>query len=276
MLPPDKKKIFRKLWLAGVKEREIARILKLRLTLIPIYARLLGLPPRKKRSPFNRKLSDEDLELIKEMWHDGATIKEIAEYFGVTQRTISDYLHAMGLRRRVVKRCPEIDKDELERLCIEGFTDEEIAKMYNTSKNCIVRLRQKYGISKRAIFKRKYKEKLERQIDLVVRILEGKGFTTSRELREKYNVSINRRLLEALESSVEGLKWFKLVYTSTANFSVFPARFSNMTIIYLEGSESKVISFLLRNLVNKNIPRRIIKIVLKTNNVPEELIEILS
>ena len=275
LLSPDKEELFKKMWLAGVKENEIARILKIRPNMVPIYARVLGLPPRSKTPPSNRKLTDEDLELMKIMWYNGATVKEIAEYFGVSTTTILDYLHAMGLRRRIAKRCPDISKEILEELCIRGLTDEEIARLYDTSKYCITRLRQKYGINKRALIKKRAREKIVKMIDVIIGIIEKKGYVTSRELKER-GIRVTRQLLEALENFVEDIRWFKLVYTSTANFSVFPTKFNNMIIIYIKGYENKVISFLLKNVVNSNVPINVLRILLKENKAPPELIKNIS
>ncbi len=276
LLPHEKQEIFKKLWFLGVKESEIAQILGIRVNMVPIYARILGLPSRGKRAPPNKKLADEDLELIKKMWMDGATIKEIAEYFGIHETTVQMYLRAMGLRRRTVKRCPDIPKEVLEKLCLELYTDEEIAEMFHTSKNCIAKLRQKYGINKRSLIKQKSQEKLERIIDIIAEILNKKGYTTSIELRENHNIRINTKLLEQLEIGLEGVKWFRLRYTSTAKFTIFPARFNNLTIIYLEGNEDKVISFLISNILDKNTPRKALKHLLKTNKAPDTILKLLN
>ena len=273
MLPPEKQETFKRLWLSGVKESEIARILGIRVNTVPIYARILGLPPRSKRSPPNKKLSDEDIELMREMWLDGATIQEIADYFNVHPRTVLEYLHAMGLRRRTRTKCPDIPRDRLEELSKQGLTDEEIAKLLGTKKYCIIRLRQKYGISKRALLRKRSREKLNKTIETIFEILERQGYVTSIELKKKYGMHINKKILEMIEQYIEGVKWFRIIYTSTAKFTVFPVRFNNMTIIYLEGCEDKVIKFLKNNFVDNNIPDRVFKMLLKMNNAPQELIK---
>ena len=275
MLPPEKQEVFKRLWLSGVKESEIARILGLRVNTVTIYAKILGLPPRSRRPPPNKKIKNEDIELIKEMWFNGATVKEIAEYFGVHETTILCYLHAMGLKRRTIRRCPDIPRDVLERLSLKGYTDEEIARIYNTSKNCVMRLRQKYGINKRVLVKRRRREKINKIIDMIVSYLNEKGYITSIELREKHGIRVDRKLLEELESDIDGIRWFKLKYTSTAKFSVFPVKFNNMTIIYLEGNEDKVIAFLLNNTIDKNVPLKVMKYLLKANSAPEGIINAL-
>lgn len=120
MLSHEKEKIFKRLWFSGAKENEIARVLGIRPNMVPIYARVLGLPPRTKRSPPNKKLSDEDIKLIKEMWMDGATVKEIADYFNVHPSTVLQYLHAMGLKRKTRTKCPEIPRKNLKNFHYKG------------------------------------------------------------------------------------------------------------------------------------------------------------
>ncbi len=273
MLSEEKKELFIKLWNSGLKEEEIARIIGIRVNMVPIYARVLGLPPRTRRAPPNKKLSDEDIQLMKEMWFDGATIQEIADYFNVHPTTVLQYLHAMGLKRRTKTKCPDIPKEELEELCRRGLTDSEIAGIYGTSKNCIMRIRQKYGINKRTLIRQKTAERLRKIVETIAEILNDQGYTTTRELRERYGIRIDKRVLQQLENSIEGFRWFRLTYTSSAKYTVFPISFSNLTIIYLEGFEDKVTTFLLKNLANKEVPRKVVRMILKMNNVSEALLE---
>jgi len=274
LLSPEKVEVFKKLWMAGIKEHEIARVLGIHVSMVPVYAKILGLPPRKKKATPNKKIRDEDIEFIREMWVNGATIKEIAEYFGVSERTITDYLRAMGLRRREERKCPDIPREELEKLCFEGHTDKEIARLFHTSKYCIAKLRQKYGINKRELAKRRHEEKLHEIIDKIVAILNEKGYTTSTELRDKYGIIIHRKLLQHLESAIDGFRWFKLKYTSTYRYSVFPPKFNGVIVMYLKGEEAKVILFLCKNIVSDDTPITALKRILKINNAPDELINL--
>jgi len=276
LLPPEKREAFIKLWLSGVKEAEIARILGIHVNKVSLYAKVLGLPRRGRGAPPNRKIRDEDVELIKEMWMNGATAKEIADYFGVRESTIQSYLRAMGLRRRERRKCPDIPREELEKLCLEGRSDAEIASMYNTSRNCIVKLRLMYGIDRRRILATcRREERIREKAGKVMSALSEKGYTTSAELREKYSIRINRELLDSLKSLINGLEWFRLVYTSTARYSIFPPKFNNMTIVYLRGREKEVACFLLSNLVDRDTPKAALKILLKMNGAPEELVKTL-
>jgi len=275
MLPPEKRETFIRMWLSGASHEEIASALGIPVNMVSVYVRVLGLPPRKCSPPPNKKIRDEDLELIKKMWLDGARIREIAEYFGVSGFTLYQYLQTMGLRRRSYRRCPDIPQEELEKLCQEGYTDKEIAEMYSTSEYCIAKLRQKYGINKRELVVKRATEKRSKVIETIAEILNEKGHTTSLELRETHGIELNREILRELENSIEGLRWFKLVYTSTSKYSVFPRKFNNLIVVYLQGEERKVLEYLLRNLVDPNVPRESVKWVLKNSGALSELVELL-
>jgi DNA-binding CsgD family transcriptional regulator len=262
------------MWYKGVKVKEIAKALGIPINKVSMYVRVLGLSPRGK-SPANIKIKNEDLNLIKEMWLDGATLKEIAEYFGVSEYTVGDYLRAMGLKRREIRKYPKIEKDYLEKLCKEGLTDEEIANIFHTSRLHIYRLRQKYGINKRAIIVEKSREKFEKSIETIVEILNEKGYVTSKELLEK-GIKLHVKVLRELENVVEGIRWFRLTRTSTSKYSVFSAQLAGVIIIYLKGHENAVLNFLLSNLVNKRIPLASIKTVLKDDGASQELIDLLD
>lgn len=275
MLSPEKQEEFKKLWLSGVKVSEISQILGIQPDTIYVYVKVFGLPPRSKRSSSNEKIRRESLEYIRQLWFDGLTAEEIAERFEVSVWTIREYLRAMGLRRRSRTPCVDIPCSEFMKLYDEGHTDEEIAKTYQTSKSCVTKLRRLCGINKRKVIVHKSREKMSRIMELIANILNDKGYVTSVELRKKYNVNINLRLLKILEANVEGIKWFRLKYTSTYRYSVFPRRFINMTIIYLSGSENAVISYLKENTLCRYVNHSILKTLLRMNNAPKELINAL-
>jgi DNA-binding CsgD family transcriptional regulator len=222
----------------------------------------------------NRKLSDEDLELMKKMRLNGATIQEIAEYFGVNVKTVSDHLRAMGLRQRTrLIRCPEIPREALERLCWQGLTDEEIAKLFNTSEYCIARNRQKYNINKREIAATRIREKTYKNVETIANILSKYCYTTSTEISKMYGIHVTRNLLEIIEQSINGVKWFRLKYTSTSKYTVFSPRLANMVVIYLEGCEDKVLRFLKDLIVDNGVPKSSLVALLEMNNVPKNLID---
>lgn len=265
------RELFKKLWFSGAKEAEIARVFGISVKLVPLVARVLKLPSRHV-SPPNKKLDDRDIDVIREMWMRGASRSEIARHLGVSKGTVGLYLRAMGLKRgREVRRCPEIAKEELERLSTSGHTDQEIARIYNTSESCIARLRKRYGIKKQLIRVNKYRAKTYR-VETIINILKEKGFTSSAELKKYGIYYVSKETLQYLETAVEGFKWFKLRYTSTIKYSVLPLRFINTIIMYLRGHELKVINYLYENAVGE-VPKRSMKRLLRKNNAPEELID---
>jgi len=170
------------------------------------------------------------------------------------------------------KECPHISREELEKLCFEGLTDEEIAKRYNTSRYCIMKLRRKYGINKKKLAKCRREERLRKATELIESILRRRGYVTSIELRERYGIKISKELLQRLESTIDGFKWFKLKYVSTRKYSVLPPRFLGSIIMYLKGKECDVLDYLLFNRVGL-APWRAVKSLLRANNAPAELIE---
>lgn len=272
MLPPEKEEILKNLWLKNAKVSEIALVLGIRPDQVYVYAKVLGLPPRSKNSPSNAKIRITDLSLLRKMWEEGWSVKQIAEYFGTGEWTVRNYLRAMGLKRRPRVTCIDLSCNELEQLCVKGLTDKEIAKTYGISVLCVIRLREKCGINKRELNALKNKEKTNEIIKFIVDILNMKGFTTSIELRNRYNININGRLLREIEGSIEGIRWFRLKYTSTYKYTVFPLSFIYMTVIYLTGFEHAVVSYLKENTISKNLNPSVLKTLLRMNNAPEELI----
>ncbi|MCD6369636.1 MAG: hypothetical protein J7L38_07570 [Thermoproteales archaeon] len=58
-------------------------------------AKVLGLPRR--RRPPNEKITEDDIEIIKELYLKGVSVEEIAGCLEVSRRTVIVYLKAMGL-----------------------------------------------------------------------------------------------------------------------------------------------------------------------------------
>ena len=146
-------------------------------------------------------------KVFMDLWLAGATASEIGKYLGVSEYTLRAYLHAMGLKR-VIRRCPKVSRDELLKLCSEGLTDEEIAKLLNTSKSCIAILRRRYRILKR----------IRVTANVILNMLRVKGFVTSKELREN-EIKLTQGILSMLKG-YEGIEVIKLTYTSTAKYTV--------------------------------------------------------
>ena len=122
--------------------------------------------------------------------------------------------------------------------------------------------------------KKKNTEKISRIVERVVDILNERKYITSWDLKS-LGLHVDRKILERLENLLKGLKWFKLVHVSTRKYVIFPTKFSQLYIAYLEGYEGDVISFLLNNLVNEKAPHSILRWILKINNVPQKLYELI-
>jgi len=173
----------------------------------------------------------------------------------------------------VERRGFDIPRELLERLSLEGYTDKEIAQMFGVPKHRIALLRRKYGINKRELAKHRREERLRKVTELIEATLRNRGYITSAELKEWYGIKLNRRLLQHLESSIEGFMWFKLKYISTRKYTVFPLKFLNLVIMYLRGRERDVRNFLLCNKMVL-VPTRIVKNLLRANGAPADLIRL--
>jgi len=266
-------KRFKELWERGLKSNEIARELGVAENLVPIYAIAIGLIPRKLlKNVWNRKVTPQVLIYMRDMFLDGATIREIAEYFEISERSVKQHLRNIGLRRRIKGAKERITKEKLKKLCERGYTDREIARCFGVSPQYIAILRRRFGISKRGPRGMFHVKRIEEVADIIMKEIYRKGYTTNRELREK-SININWRLLRELEYFIEGLQWFRISHTSTSKHKVFPARLSGLIVIYVEGCEEEVANFLRRNLYN--VPKKALLHILKSWSVPEGLYRVL-
>ena len=242
---------------------------------MPVYAIATGLIPRKLlKNAWNRKVTPQVLIYMRDMFLDGATIREIAEYFEISEWSVQQHLRNIGLRRRRIRRAKErITKEKLKKLCERGYTDREIAKHFGVSPQYIAVLRWRFGLSKRGPRGVFHVKRIEEVADIIMKEIYRKGYTTNRELREK-NININWRLLRELEDFIEGFQWFRISHTSTSKYKVFPARLSGLIVIYVEGCEEEVANFLRRNLYN--VPKKTLLHILKSWSVPEGLYKALQ
>lgn len=247
--PPCLIERFRELWEKGLKSEEIARELGISEEVVPWYAAAAGLLPIKPSKARQRsKVAPQTLVYMRDMWLDGATIREIAEFFELDPSTVSKYMRMMGLRRRKKRvRREKITREVLAALCEEGYTDREIAERFGVTPQYIGALRRRYGIYKRGPRGTGHLRYVEKVADAIMGEIERKCFTTNRELRDR-GINVTRKLLLELEDFIEGLQWFRIGETSTPNYAVLPPSFSGMLVIYVEGCEEEVARFLLQNL----------------------------
>jgi hypothetical protein len=102
---------------------------------------------------------DLPLGKIKEMYLNGMTLKQIGIEFGCDRDAISLRLSSMGIEIRDWNASQRINitENDLRELYITKFlTTPEIAEMYHTSHQTILKYLNKYGIEKRKAVNRKY------------------------------------------------------------------------------------------------------------------------
>jgi len=247
--------------MSGAKIREIAEQLGITRDAVRYYLEKAGLAGARQR-----KVDEDKLRQMVELWHKNLTLKEIARQLGLSEYTVIEWLHMMGLRRR--KRCPRIGREELESLS-RTMDDEEIAKMYNTSKICIRVLRRRYGILRR---RRRGVNWSVEAANKVVEALRERCYTTNRDML-KVGVLLDSRVLKALQELSSEVMRVKLETTSTFRYTVLHPRARGMSILYLPGCEDEVAELIVSNMVNVDVPKAAITNLLKANDVPEELID---
>lgn len=88
--------------------------------------------------------------LIKTMYEEGKTLKEIREQCRCSDKTISNIREKYNLPGRSTKRTEPIDELKVCELYKSGVTNEEIRKLCKCSTNTISYIVDKYGIPKRS------------------------------------------------------------------------------------------------------------------------------
>ncbi len=78
--------------------------LKIREALIPFYAKLTGLLPR-RWSPTNKKISEDVLKTAIGLWNKGLAYREIAERLGLPPSTIRTYLGSPDVSKYLERAC---------------------------------------------------------------------------------------------------------------------------------------------------------------------------
>ena len=269
MLSQGEVELFRTLWEKGVSTSEISKILKINHKYIYIYAKIYGLKSRKKSA--RAKINENDIKLIAELRKKGVKIKDIASLMKVSPRTIAAYLKALGIVFKKQTRCPEISKETLLEAISRGLKDRDIAETLSVSLSCVYKYKKLYGISKRSLRKQLRDKKILEIINSIIRVINDKGFVTSSEIRKKIGVVITKDMLERILSIEKDLRIIKIKYTSTHKFTIFNPRLGGVIFIYKD--PSAVARYLISNLVDKNVPLRVIKYLFKLNKMPQDLLE---
>ncbi|MDT7887755.1 MAG: hypothetical protein RQ885_02125 [Desulfurococcales archaeon] len=94
--------------------------------------------------------------------------QEIAKQYGYSPRYVKKLRSIYGLyrryRRKMRSKCSEIPREDIEKL-YSSMSDNEIAKIYGVSADCIKLLRLRYGLSRKRICPKISREELEKMID---------------------------------------------------------------------------------------------------------------
>lgn len=274
----DKIKQIAEMRLAGAKLKEIAERLNVKEGAVRYYLRKMGLTRSVKRKvekkmestgSVKRKVDENKLKQMVDLWHEGLTLKEIARQVGLNVYTVMDYLHKMGLKRRIRYPKPRISREELEALS-KKYTDREIAEMYKVSKIYVYKLRRMYGIAKELQPARG--ETPTEVANTIIEALKEKCYITNRDLL-KMGVVLDRRILKTLSELSSDVRRVKLKITSTSKYMVLQPRINGMSILYLPGCEDAVAELIVSNMVDLNVPRASITSLLKANGAPQELVE---
>lgn len=116
--------------------KEIAEIMNCDRNVITRRLQKLGLKEGKSyKKPKEKvdKLSDKK-ELIKSLYLEGKTCKEIGEIVNLSEKTVSYHLKNLGIEKRSQKK---INQEDFERLWNEGKSDLEIAEFFGVKESTI-------------------------------------------------------------------------------------------------------------------------------------------
>lgn len=120
-----------RLYNEGLSDHAIARTLNVYQSTVRRRRAKLGLPPHPQFRRF-KKLSNEQIERIKDMWSSHSTV-EIAKILGIHRHTISSWARKLKLSRKRKGRPSLADPELIRRLRLEGFTYREIAEKLKIS-----------------------------------------------------------------------------------------------------------------------------------------------
>ena len=97
--------------------------------------------------------TEEDVEKIISLFHNGTYEKEIAEMYGVHVETIRRLLHGCGVYKTGLRT---IQKSDLEEDIFNGMSVKELADKYQVSTTTIARAKRKYGLRHEDVFEDRY------------------------------------------------------------------------------------------------------------------------
>jgi len=120
-----------RLYNEGLSDHAIARILNVYQSTVRRRRVQLGLPPHTQYCRY-KKLSSEQIALIKAMWVDHSTV-EIAKSLGIHRHTVSSWARKLGLNMKSRGRPSSADPETIKKLRLEGLTYREIAEKLKIS-----------------------------------------------------------------------------------------------------------------------------------------------
>lgn len=133
-----------RLYNEGLSDHSIARALNVYQSTVRRRRARLGLPPHPKFCRF-KKLHNEQIERIKDMWASHSTV-EIAKILGIHRHTISSWARKLKLNRKHKGRPSLADPELIKELRLEGLTYREIAEKLKISFEAVKYQCRKMGL----------------------------------------------------------------------------------------------------------------------------------
>jgi len=168
------------------------------------------------------------------------------------------------------RKCVEIDKDVLKKL-YKDFTDEEIAKIFNTNKICVLRQRLKYNLRKYG----KGSLRFNKLIDNIINALKEKCFLTYKDLA---SLNVRSRDYDLVFNILLSSYDVKLLFIKRlgSRYSLVYPRSAPRMFIYLSSCEDKLAVFLvdnIRRIHGSNVNIQMVKSWCFRNNFSSGLID---
>ena len=132
--------VMKKLWQAGMNDREIAREVKASEYVVGDWRRKQGLPVNRKPKPVY------DWDKAEELYKQGRTDKEIAAALGCSEQSVWNWRNRKGIVSNQFKALKRIDYQKAMALYMEGLNDGQIAERVGAHKETILRWREKEGL----------------------------------------------------------------------------------------------------------------------------------
>jgi DNA-directed RNA polymerase specialized sigma24 family protein len=136
-----------RLYSEGLNDREIARALNVSKSSVRARRVRLGLPPQPSVAKFKRKMSNEKLKILRELW-DSRTATELARILGVDRTTVVSWAKRLGLKTHK----PLKMNDEKLKILKDAWGSRsraELAAMLGVSKKTVLNWARRLGLPTR-------------------------------------------------------------------------------------------------------------------------------